>query len=100
MADVEPLPKRIKLKQSGSDWKRLSSIAPDTVDTSDIPEILREQFARAVARRGLKPFVSKVQLAIRADGDGLEWYRQIGPGYQTRMKLLRASMEADPKEIS
>jgi len=70
-------------------------MAPDAVDTSDIPEISPERFARAVVRRGLKPAVSKVQLTIRIDKDVLEWYRQKGRGYQTRInKLLRAYMEA------
>ena len=73
----------------------------DAVDTSDIPEISAEQFARAVVRRGLKPSAAKVQLTIRVDSDVLEWFRKKGPGYQTRInKLLRAYMEAHPKEAA
>ncbi len=76
-------------------------MAPDAVDTSDIPEISTEQFARSVVRRGLKPSVSKVQLTIRIDKDVLEWYRQKGRGYQTRINnLLRAYMEAHKKEVA
>jgi uncharacterized protein (DUF4415 family) len=93
--------KKATLKKSGSDWRRLSSKASSAVDTSDIPEISPEQFARAVVRRGLKPSVSKVQLTIRIDRDVLEWYRQKGRGYQTRINdLLRAYMEAHPKEVA
>ena len=93
--------KKATIKKSGSDWKRLSSTTPDAVDTSDIPEISPERFARAVVRRGMKPSVSKVQLTIRVDRDVLEWYRQKGRGYQTRInKLLRAYMEAHPKEVA
>ena len=73
----------------------------DAVDTSDIPEISPEQFARAVVSRGSKPSAAKVQLTIRIDRDVLEWYRKKGRGYQTRInKLLRAYMEAHPKEVA
>jgi len=92
--------KKVTLK-SGSDWKRLSSMVPDVVDTSDIPEISPEQFARAVVRRGLKPSPAKVQLTIRVDRDVLEWYRKKGRGYQTRInKLLRAYMEAHSNKVA
>jgi len=65
------------------------------IDTTDIPEISPEQFARAAIRRGLKPAPSKVQLTIRVDRDVLHWYRRQGRGYQTRInRLLRAYMEA------
>jgi uncharacterized protein (DUF4415 family) len=93
--------KKTTLKRSGSDWKRLSSMAQNEVDTSEIPELSPEQFARAVVRRGLKPSAAKVQLTIRVDRDVLEWYRKKGHGYQTRInKLLRAYMEAHPKEVA
>jgi uncharacterized protein (DUF4415 family) len=93
--------KKAALKKSGSNWKHLSSMPSDAVDTSDIPEISAEQFARAVVRRGLKPSAAKVQLAIRVDKGVLEWYRQKGHGYQTRInKLLRAYMEVHPKEVA
>jgi uncharacterized protein (DUF4415 family) len=93
--------KKATLKKSGSNWKRLSSMASNAVDTSDMPEISPEQFASAVVRRGLKPSAAKVQLTIRVDRDVLEWYRQKGRGYQTRInQLLRAYMEAHPKEVA
>jgi uncharacterized protein (DUF4415 family) len=93
--------KKATLKKSGSDWERLTSMAYDAVDTSEIPEISPDQFARAVVRRGLKPSATKVQLTIRIDRDVLEWYRKKGRGYQTRInKLLRAYMEAHAKEVA
>ena len=65
------------------------------IDTSDIPEVSPEQFARAVVRHGLKPPPAKVQFTIRVDRDVLQWYRGQGRGYQTRInRLLRAYMEA------
>ena len=36
----------------------------------------------------------KVLLSLRIDHDVLEWFREQGPGYQTRMNaVLRAYME-------
>jgi uncharacterized protein (DUF4415 family) len=93
--------KKATSKKSGSDWQRLSSMAYVDVDTSEIPEISPDQFARTVVRRGLKPSTAKVQLTIRIDRDVLEWYRKKGGGYQTRInKLLRAYMEAHRKEVA
>lgn len=65
------------------------------IDLSDIPEVTPAMFARAVARRGLKPRESKVQLTVRLDKDVLEWFRALGRGYQTQIgALLREYMEA------
>jgi len=52
-------------------------------------------FARAVARKGLKPVPRKQLFSIRIDADVIEWFRSQGPGYQSQMNaLLRAYMEA------
>ena len=64
------------------------------IDFSDAPEQTPEMFARAVVRRGLKPLPRKQQLTLRLDSDVLRWYKEQGPGYQTRINaLLRAYME-------
>jgi uncharacterized protein (DUF4415 family) len=58
-------------------------------------------FARAVIRRGLKPAPTKAQLTLRLDSDVLEWFKQQGRGYQTRINaLLRAYMEAHQSEAA
>lgn len=63
------------------------------IDFSDAPEITPEMFAKAIVRRGLKPR-AKRQLTLRLDNDVLEWFKQQGRGYQTRINLLlRAYME-------
>lgn len=66
------------------------------IDLSETPELTPEMFARAAARRGLKPLKPrKVSVTVRVDEDVLEWYRSRGRGYQTRINaLLRAYMEA------
>jgi len=67
----------------------------DIVRDGDAPEWTLEQFARAVARKGLKPIPRKTLLSLRIDSDVVEWFRSQGAGYQSRMNaLLRAYMEA------
>lgn len=67
----------------------------DEIDTSDIPPIPPEMFAKAMVKRGLKTRDSKAQLTIRVDKDVLAWFKAHGRGYQTQINaLLRAYMEA------
>ena len=71
------------------------TIDADVVREADAPEWTPEMFARAVARRGLKPVPKKALLSLRIDCDVVEWFRKQGAGYQSRMNaLLRAYMEA------
>jgi uncharacterized protein (DUF4415 family) len=70
---------------------RDSSIVRD----GDAPEWTVEMFARAVARKGLKPIPKKQLMSLRLDSDVVSWFREQGSGYQSRMNaLLRAYMEA------
>jgi uncharacterized protein (DUF4415 family) len=86
-------------KKSGTDWKRLDAMTDADIDLSDIPEITPEMFAKGVVRRGLKP-ITKRQLTLRLDSDVIEWFREQGGGYQTKMNtLLRAYMEEHKKTI-
>jgi uncharacterized protein (DUF4415 family) len=65
------------------------------VRDGDAPEWTVEMFARAVARRGLKPVPKKQLMSLRLDSDVVNWFREQGSGYQSRMNaLLRAYMEA------
>lgn len=75
--------------------KRLEALAamPDEqIDTSDIPEWTKEDFAQAVPLSSLfKP--RKEQITARIDADILAWLKSHGKGYQTYMnKLLREDM--------
>jgi len=80
---------------SQTDWSRVDAIDDDDIDLSESPEVTPEMFARAVARRGLKPIESKKQVTLRLDADVLEWFRAQGKGYQTRINaLLREYMKA------
>jgi uncharacterized protein (DUF4415 family) len=81
--------------KSLTDWKRLDSMTDEEIDTSDIPAVTPEMFAKAVVKRGLKTKASKSQLTLRVDSDVVKWFRSHGRGYQTRINaLLRAYMEA------
>lgn len=78
-----------------TDWERLDAMADEDIDLSDAPEITPEMFARVVIKRGLKPAAGKEQVTLRIDSDVLAWFREQGPGYQTKInRLLRAYVEA------
>lgn len=71
-----------------------AALSDEDIDLSEIPEITPEQFARAIARKGLKPVPRKRQITLRID-DVLTWFKARGPGYQTQInELLRAYMKA------
>ena len=46
-------------RKSRTDWKRMDAMRDEDIDTSDIPEITPEQFARAIVKKGLKPVAGK-----------------------------------------
>ena len=72
-----------------TDFKRLASMADKEIDFSDIPELDAAFFKEAEWRPPVKQPVT-----IRLDADVLEWFRNQGPGYQTRInRLLRRYME-------
>ena len=84
-----------KKETSQTDFARLRDMRDEDIDTSDCPEVTPEMFARAVARRGMKPVEVKKQVTLRLDADVLSWFKAQGPGYQTRInELLREYVRA------
>ncbi|HVT19693.1 MAG TPA: BrnA antitoxin family protein [Thermoanaerobaculia bacterium] len=82
-------------RRSRSDCERVDRIKGEQIDLSDQPEIPPEAFARALVRRGLQPVLRKAQITLRIDADVLEWFRERGAGYQSRMNaVLRAYKQA------
>lgn len=82
-----------KSRTSLSKLRKMSDA--DIVRDGDAPAWTPAMFARAVARKGLKPVPKKTLLSLRIDSDVVEWFRGQGAGYQSRMNaLLRAYMEA------
>jgi len=81
-------------RKSKTDLKRLDAMKDEDIDFSDLPEATPEMFARGMVRRGLKPVIRKKQLTVRMDSDVIEWFKNQGRGYQTKINsLLRAYME-------
>jgi len=70
----------------------IASISDSMIDTTDIPEWTKEDFAQAVPFHSLyKP--RKEQVTARIDADVLAWLKSFGKGYQTLMnELLRKEM--------
>jgi uncharacterized protein (DUF4415 family) len=78
-------------KQSGTDWKRLSTMADKEIDFSDNQELTEDFFAHATLRMP----EAKRAVSLRIDPDVLKWYKTKGPGYQTRINaVLRMYMQA------
>ena len=89
--------KRVSIsRKSQTSLTRLRKMSDaDIVRDRDAPEWTPAMFARAVARKGLKPAPKKALLSLRIDADVIDWFRGQGAGYQSRMNaLLRAYMEA------
>jgi uncharacterized protein (DUF4415 family) len=83
-------------RKSQTNMRRVRQLTDaNMVKDGDAPEWTPEMFARAVARKGLKPVPRKALLSLRIDADVINWFRAQGAGYQSRMNaLLRAYMEA------
>lgn len=65
------------------------------INLSDIPEVSPEAFARGLVRKGLEPVARKAQVTLRIDADVIEWFRDRGRGYQTRINaVLKAFKDA------
>ncbi len=75
----------------------LAAMPDGEIDTSDIPEIT--DWSNAVVGRFYRPV--KETVTIRLDADVLDWLKQGGKGYQTRVnKILRAVMEQARKKAA
>ena len=81
-------------RKSKTNWERVDNLTDKQVDTSDIGP-LDEDFFRHTALSMRAP---KKSLTMRLDADILEWFREQGKGYQTRINaILRTYMKAHTK---
>ena len=81
----------MKKKPTKSDLKRLDAMSDSNIDYSDIPALDAAFFrdARVVVPPGKK------QLTVRLDADVLQWLKDQGKGYHSRINaILRAYYEA------
>ena len=78
-------------KRSKTNWDKLKSQSDEDIDTSDIQALDTEFFKTAKLRLPTQ----KSSITVRLDSDVLEWFREQGKGYQTRINaVLRMYMEA------
>jgi len=76
-------------KGSKTDWQRVDALKGGNIDYSDVPELDKTFFQNADLR-----LPTKKSVTMRLDADVIDWFKQQGQGYQTRInKLLRAYME-------
>ena len=99
MANEAPIIRRfladLKSEKDQTDWARVDALTDDEIDTAiaDDPDaaliVDAAWFAEAAKR-----LPTKKQITLRLDEDVIEFFRQEGDRYQTRMNaVLRAFME-------
>jgi len=75
---------------SATDWERIDKLTDEQIDTSEIPPLDEEFFARAVVQTP-----GKTTIALSVDADVLEWFRAQGKRSQEKMNAaLRIYAEA------
>ena len=84
-------------KSIKSDLAFIDRMKDSEIDYSDIPALDKTFLKRATVAW---PPVKK-QLTIRLDADVLDWLKESGRGYQTRInRILRVAMESQPPKAS
>ncbi len=84
-------------KEQQEEIKALQKMPDEDIDYSDIPP--GTDWSRGVVGRFYRPV--KETVTIRLDADVLDWLKQGGKGYQTRVnKILRAVMEQQRKKAA
>jgi uncharacterized protein (DUF4415 family) len=82
--------KRGLTEEQSQEIMQLAAMPDEEIDYSDIPSV--KDWDEAVAGKFYRPI--KQTVTIRLDADVVNWLKQGGRGYQTRVnRLLRAAME-------
>ena len=83
-------------RKSQTDLRRVRrTIDATMVRDGDASEWTPEMFARAVARKGLKPVTKTALLSLRIDSEAVAWFKSHGSGHESRRNaVLRACLEA------
>ena len=90
LEDLPPL-----TEEQRNELRRLAEKPDKDIDTSDIPEWTEEEFANATWHPGH----GKKQVTVRLDRAILDFFKQGGRGYQTRINaVLRAFVDAQKKK--
>src|ERR1700683_4309409 len=91
---LQTLPSLTKARRNK--LKELATRPDSEIDTSDIPEMTKEQWQKA--RRGHFYRPRKRQITARVDADVLDWLKSQGKGYQSRINaILRREMLTSAK---
>jgi len=78
-------------RKTKTDFEKLAAMTDDEIDCSDIPEFTEEFLATV---EGFAEIPEKEMISIRIDKPILDFYRQMGKGYQSRINaVLRAHVE-------
>ena len=78
-------------KRSETNWARIDIMTDEMIDTSDIPPLSDEFFAKATWRMPRPP----VAITVRVEPEVLEWFKAQGPDYSRLMAAaLRIYAEA------
>jgi len=84
-------------REQQEELRVLQEMTDEDIDYSDIPPVT--DWSKAVVRRFYRPV--KETVTIRLDADVLDWLKQGGKGYQTRVNsILRAVMEQKRKKAA
>ena len=89
----KPLQKAARNNRGKADLARLRAMTEEEIERTSPPELadLPEDFWKNAR---LLPPVTKRAISLRIDADILDWFRSLGPRYQSRMNaVLRSYME-------
>lgn len=85
----------------GTDVERLRRMTDADIDFSDVPKTTPEMWAKGIVKKGFKTSTPKRQLTLRLDEEVVDFFKEQGTGYQTRINsLLRAYVDAHKAEPS
>ncbi len=77
---------------SRTDWDKIDAMSDEEIDTSDIPPLTDEFFAKAKVRM---PSSSLATVAVRVDAETLAWFQSKGEEAEQHMAAaLRIYAEA------
>lgn len=80
--------------EQAAELKALAGMPDETIDLSDIPEVM--DWRGAEVGKFYRPL--KESVTVRLDADVVHWLKQEGKGYQTRLNaILRREMEKSRK---
>ena len=82
-------------KPSGTNWARVSEMADEEIDTSDIPPLDEAFFADARLRMP----ENRVSVTLDVDAEVLEWFKAQGEDFRNRINAaLKIYAEAHKEQ--